>query len=255
MFCIEAIVINQPWEDFPFFVADAHQAKPRVAISACLKGERVRYDGRDNTLETTSTILPKHLILIPICPEVGVGMPVPRPPIQLVNIDGHIEVRGRFDKSINMTIALDQFRQQSLKNMDTTLCGYIFKSRSPSCGLNSTPIFDQQEQQIGYGSGVQAEYVVQHRPWLIMAEETELSQPQHCTNFIFNCLLLQDLQRGCQQAGLIAIDKHYQWLICQLSSQRQTLLNHYLQANAVHEYWIEWISGFEEMRSKKTGIN
>ena len=106
--------------DFNFFLPSSREEKPTVAISACLNGEAVRYDGSSKRLETTSTILSNSLTLIPICPEVGAGMSVPRPPIQLVNIDGRIEAIGRHDKTLNMTRALHQYRQQSLQALTLT---------------------------------------------------------------------------------------------------------------------------------------
>ena len=226
-----------PWHNFSFFLSATELGKPAVAISACLTGEAVRYDGRDNLLETTSTLLSSHLNLLTICPEVGAGLSVPRPPVQLVRTQKGIEVIGRDDKTLNVTAALSAFRQQSLEQVDKQLCGYIFKSRSPSCGLNSSPVFNQQGQPIGLSSGVQASYFQQQMPWLVFAEETQLQSEQQCQQFIMRCLITQDIQKGSEQTSLIAVHRHYQFLIEPLDKQLRNLLDeaantqpqHYLQ--------------------------
>ena len=58
--------------------------RPRVGVSSCLLGHRVRYDGAEKQIPWISEDLASEVELVPICPEVGAGMSVPRPPIQLV---------------------------------------------------------------------------------------------------------------------------------------------------------------------------
>ncbi len=72
-------------------------ARAPVAISACLAGQAVRYDGTDKQFVGAET-LGEMLNLIPICPEVGAGLPVPRPPVQLVSSDTGQRALGRDDQ-------------------------------------------------------------------------------------------------------------------------------------------------------------
>ncbi len=223
-------------DGFSFFNEQPAE-KPQVAISACLNGEAVRYDGTSKKLETTSSILSKALTLLPICPEVGAGMTTPRPPIQLVQGEHQIEAIGRDDKSLNPTAQLEQFRQSSIDKLSTTLCGYIFKSRSPSCGIGSTPIFSADGQQLDLGSGLQAAYVQQQLPWLPICEEQDLTTEQQCEDFIFHCLLLMDLRTGCEQQGLKAVHRHYLSIINRLPNQQQAALEASLQTQDKERYW------------------
>ncbi|ARN74140.1 DUF523 domain-containing protein [Oceanicoccus sagamiensis] len=223
--------------DFLFFNHKKPAEKPQVAISACLNGEAVRYDGSSKELETTSSILAKALTLLPICPEVGAGMSTPRPPIQLLQSGDQISAIGRDDKSLDPTAALKQFRQQSIDPLSTSLCGYIFKSRSPSCGVNSTPLFHANNQQIGLGSGLQAAYVQQTMPWLPLREEQQLATEEQCEAFIFQCRLLQDLRLGCQQQGLTSVNKHYAALIRSLPNQQQAALEASVRTGDQEKYW------------------
>ena len=213
-----------PWQGFNFFLASSKSSQPEVAISACLNGEALRYDGTAKLLETTSTLLPRHLTLLPICPEVGAGLGVPRAPVQLVKTHRGLEAMGREDANLNVTAELTRYRQQSLKQQHKTLCGYIFKSRSPSCGLNSSPIYNQQGEQIAIGSGLQASYFQQQMPWLVLTEESRLQTDIQCQQFIQRCLLSWDIQRGAEEAGLVAVHRHYRFLIKTLDGTRQELL-------------------------------
>ncbi|MEE8059415.1 MAG: DUF523 domain-containing protein [Pseudomonadales bacterium] len=235
-----------PWHNFNFFNNATISAKPRIAISACLNGEAVRYDGTDKLLETTSTMLPKHLTLLPICPEVGAGLSVPRPPVQLVQTDHALEVIGRHDKTLNVTTALHTFRQQCHRHIHHRLCGYIFKSHSPSCGLNSTPIFNSQDEQIGIGSGLQADYFQQQMPWLYLQDESQLQTDRQCQQFIMQCLLSFDLQQGSQDSGLAAIHQHYQFLIDKLTNRSQALLQTCVRNQAQTRYWTLLLKALKE---------
>lgn len=216
--------------EFPFFIGSSAQARPLVAISACLGGDNVRYDGRSKPLSTGAALLARQLDLTKVCPEVGAGMTVPRPPIQLVQTDQIIAVRGRHDPSLDMTERLDHFRRQSLQSLSHQLCGYIVKSRSPSCGLESTPIFNQQGQTLGTGSGVQAAYFRQQLPWLPMVEETALQTEPQCRLFIQHCRIVFDLRNGCRQWGQHAVRQHYQAINALLTAQQQSLCELFLSA-------------------------
>ena len=224
---------------FSFFIIENPPTKPQVAISACLNGQAVRYDGTSKKLQTTSTFLSNALTLLPICPEVGAGMPTPRPPIQLVDNGDRIATIGRDDKTLNPTEALLHFRQKSIDSLGSSLCGYIFKSRSPSCGVNSTPVFNTAGESIGVSSGLQAAYVQQTMPWLPIREEQQLASEKQCEQFIFQCRLLQDLYLGCQQQGLAAVDRHYSGVINTLPNQSQAALEQSLRTGNKGKYWEE----------------
>jgi uncharacterized protein YbbK (DUF523 family) len=228
--------MNKPWLDYPWLMSATYNTKPQVAISACLNGERVRYDGAEQTLPTTS-VLAEQLQLLSLCPEVAAGMTVPRPPIQLVETENQIAARGRDDTTIDMTTALHRVRQNHLQRFSESLCGYIFKSRSPSCGLHSTPLFNAQNKQIALGSGLQATYFQQQLPWLAFCEETQLQTTNQCRRFAWLCRLVLDLRLASQQYQLATLHDHYQGLIELLPTDRQAQLNACIQHADPLQYW------------------
>ncbi len=116
------------------------QTKPKVGVSQCLLGDAVRYDGKSKANNIVLQKLSNTFELIPVCPEVEAGLTVPRPPVQLTGNIEQPRLTGRDDSSIDVTDILQRYCQTKPAELGQ-LSGFIFKSRSPSCGLNSTPVY------------------------------------------------------------------------------------------------------------------
>ena len=109
--------------------------KIKIAVSSCLLGEAVRYDGTDKYIEKITELAAEYT-LVSLCPEMAVGMGVPRPPIHLVEVNNEIQVLAVDDSSKNMTKLLSEYgREVAVEYKD--ICGYIFKKNSPSCGTKN----------------------------------------------------------------------------------------------------------------------
>ncbi|MET0380079.1 MAG: DUF523 domain-containing protein, partial [Spongiibacteraceae bacterium] len=171
-----------------FFNADITGCPLTIAASSCLTGAAVRYDGASKDFGPLHAWPAAQIRTLPICPEVGAGLTVPRPPVQLVatNRRAAPRARGRDIKTLDVTTALEQFAHTSLQQLraESTLCGYIWKSRSPSCGLGSTPLFNDTDTQIDVVSGIQAHHIVTALPWLAHIEETQLLAPTVAARFL-----------------------------------------------------------------------
>ena len=195
-----------------FFHKNSATQRAAVAVSACLAGEKVRYDGAAKLLSGHAA-LQGALDLISVCPEVGAGLGVPRPPVQLVRLEQRICARGRDDARIDVTLALEHFAQTSLRHLTSSyrLCGYLFKSRSPSCGLESTPLFAVSGSEIAHTSGIQADYFQRHLPYLSYREDTDLASEDSVAQFVLLCRLVFDLLHA-SNAPLNELHRHYPFL-------------------------------------------
>ena len=151
--------------------------KPRkflVGISSCLLGAAVRYDGKHKRDEAISQFFSRYVEFVPICPEVGIGMSTPRPPIRLVTTHQGIRVQGVTDRHQDMTLALTHYAQQQA-TLCSRLCGYIFKSRSPSCGLDDVPVFAEDGARLpGLLRGSYAHALLKLWPSLPVCDENRL---------------------------------------------------------------------------------
>lgn len=211
---------------------------PKVAISACLCGEPVRYDGGDKSLQDTLTILNKHLDLQSICPETGAGMGVPRPPVQLVATDsGELRARGRDDAGLDVTRLLLAYGEQSLLSLGESLAGYIVKSRSPSCGFQSTPIHSTDGHPLGTGSGLHIDYFHRQLPWMQITDELQLSDPGGCEGFIARCQVLANVRHQALQGRLVELHAHYTDIVCAMDEATQQRLEVARESGEANAYW------------------
>jgi len=154
-----------------------------IGISSCLTGNEVRFDGSHKLNRYIMQTLGQYFDFVRYCPEVAIGMSVPRPPIRLVNIDGHIKARGVKDPSLDVTQALIEYAE-SVAPACNDLSGYIFKSKSPSCGMERVKVYSEAGQPSDSGSGLFAGTIMQEHPSLPIEEEGRLMDPTLRENFI-----------------------------------------------------------------------
>jgi len=106
-----------------------------VGVSACLLGQRVRYDGGHKEHPLLSGGLAPWLTLVPVCPEDELGLGTPREPIQLELSGEAIALRAP-GSGLDHTLPMARFARQRIRDLVSRgLDGYVLKSRSPSCGL------------------------------------------------------------------------------------------------------------------------
>lgn len=147
-----------------------------------MAGNPVRYDGTDKCDDNLLRLL-DFAELIPLCPEVGAGLGVPRPPIRLVESDGAIRVRGVEDPAEDVTDQLRVWGEAQLpllKRCD----GVVLKSRSPSCGVGGVPLLHADGTTDKTGIGQFAALVRQHLPELPLADERQLQDRERLASFI-----------------------------------------------------------------------
>jgi len=175
----------------------------RIGISACLLGEKVRYDGGHKRDSVVMDQLAPLMTFVPVCPEVEVGMGVPREPIRLEQGKGGIRLVGiesRIDHTQSMTRHAEH-RAAMLEALD--LSGYILKARSPSCGPAGVPVKGASRK----GRGVFAQGLMARLPLLPVEDEGRLNDPAVRRNFLARVRAyrrLRDFFKGrWTRAGLI----------------------------------------------------
>lgn len=162
--------------------------RPLVAISACLLGHPVRYDGNHKRQPLIVEQLQPWFEWLPLCPEMAAGLGTPRPPVQLVGIEGQPLALGVDDDRLDVTPALDAACKQLITQLraEPRLGGVIVQSRSPSCGLGSTPLHNVNREPKALGSGLFARHL--HELALPCVEESWLDSPARCRRFLLACL-------------------------------------------------------------------
>ncbi len=154
----------------------------RIAVSSCLIGQRVRYDGGHKRDRYIVQSLARRFDLVAVCPEVAIGMGVPRAPIHLVGGTRAPRAVGVADPSFDVTRKLAVYGQRMAREL-ADVCGYIFKARSPSCGLAGVRITGRRGVARA-GRGIYARAFLAIRPRLPAIEEGALRDPKRRARFI-----------------------------------------------------------------------
>lgn len=155
----------------------------RIGISTCLLGENVRYDGGHKRNAFITETLAQFVRFVPVCPEVEIGLGIPRETIHLVKRDGRIKLVGTRSDA-DHTAAMNRFsREKLLELREMSLSGYIFKKASPSCGLFRVRVFGKNNTPSRDGRGLFAAALVEAFPYLPVEEEGRLHDPGLRENF------------------------------------------------------------------------
>ncbi len=144
-------------------------------------GERVRYDGTDKRDAFIVDAVARIFVLVPVCPEVGIGMGVPRPPIHLEGSADDPRALGVVDRSLDVTQRLKDFGREKATEL-AGISGYIFKSKSPSCGVAGVKVF-RDGRVYATGVGLFAREMQARLPLLPVVDEGGLAQPAVRDNF------------------------------------------------------------------------
>jgi len=154
-----------------------------LGISACLAGEQVRYDGGHRQDHYITDTLGKFFHLIPVCPEVGSGMPIPREAMRLEGNPAQPRLVTHDSRS-DLTEQMQAFCRERVAALhDQSISGFIFKKNSPSSGLHRVKVYHDGKSTLN-GRGLFAAEVVRQFPFLPVEEEGRLADPRHRENFI-----------------------------------------------------------------------
>lgn len=178
-----------------------------VGISSCLLGEEVRHNGSHKRHAWITQTLGRFFDFCPVCPEVAVGLGVPRPMIQLTGAVDDPRVRGTEDPGLDVTEKLAAYGREKAGEL-THISGYIFKNRSPSCGVWRVPVWPAKDQPPRReGRGAYARAFIETQPLLPVEEEGRLGDSVLRESFVervFACRRWQDmLHDGLSPAALV----------------------------------------------------
>ena len=191
-----------------------------VAVSECLTGGHVRYDGGDKREAMPHAALDGLYVFRAVCPEVGIGLGVPRDPIRLVGDPVAPRARvfsqefGVLKSKTDVTAELRAYADGQLPMLEE-VDGYVFMQRSPSCGLSGVELFNADTPDTV--RGVYAAQVLRRLPALPATEGGQLFDPAHASNFALRTFVYAHWRRtttqGVTAARLIAFHTAYKYLV------------------------------------------
>ena len=157
--------------------------KIQIGISSCLLGEEVRYDGGHKRNVYITGALSQYFDFKAICPEMAIGLGVPRPTIRQVDMGQGVRVVGVKDPSLDVTDKLRSFSQEACRRLQG-ISGYILKKDSPSCGMERVRVYNSSDMPEKRGRGIFADTLMEAHPNLPVEEEGRLMDPLLRENFI-----------------------------------------------------------------------
>lgn len=175
----------------------------KIGISACLTGEKVRFDSGHKRSNFCMDELAKHVQYVPFCPEVAIGLPIPRPTIRQVRKDDVITV-CRPDGSGEVGNDLKNYGQQVAQNQGQHLDGFIFCAKSPSCGMERVKVFNEAGTgNTSEGVGFFSAEIMKANPLLPCEENGRLNDMHLRENFVMRVYVYHSW-RKLRESGLSA---------------------------------------------------
>lgn len=193
------------------------KAPLKVAVSECLIGAEVRFDGGHKHSSMPHEVLDKLFEYVPICPEVGIGLSVPRDPIRLIgNLDTPRAVSVS-NQSVDVTDRLRAYADSQAGQL-SGVDGYIFMKNSPSCGLLRVKVYEHDNgPATPRGRGIYAQQITRRLPTLPVEESGRLFDAVLCENFVTRTFVHAHwralLGSGIDGAKLVAFHTCYKYLV------------------------------------------
>ena len=174
------------------------QNPPLIGISSCLLGNNVRYDGQHKLDRYLRDQLGRFVQFVPVCPEVECGLSIPREAMRLVDIEGEHRLMTQ-KTGIDHTDRMQKWAEEKLGELGKLdLCGFIFKTRSPSSGMRGVKVYKPGGGAGKTGVGLFARAFMERFPLLPVEDEGRLHDAGLKENFIERIFVFkrwQDLVR------------------------------------------------------------
>lgn len=156
----------------------------KIGISACLLGRNVRYNGRHKRDRFITDSLGQSVEYMPVCPEVECGFGTPRESLHLTGDPAAprlVSTRTHRDFTEQMV----KWARQRVRDLEKEdLCGFIFKSNSPSCGMERVKVYTRDGIPLKKGSGIFANIFMRYFPLIPAEDDERLYDPKLRENFI-----------------------------------------------------------------------
>ena len=209
--------------------------KIKIGISSCLLGENVRYDGGHKLDRYITDTLGQYFEWVPVCPEVAYGLPVPREAMHLLG-DPDSPRLVTIRTGVDHTEGMLKWATEKLKELERQeLCGFIFKSRSPSSGIGGVKVYTPSGMPSQRGVGIFGGAFTKRFPLIPVIDDGRLHDPGLRENFIERAFVYKRWQefmkKGSALKELILFHTEHKLLILSHSPKHFSVLGR-LVANA-----------------------
>lgn len=247
---------------FLYMICNKKGIKMKLGISSCLLGENCRYNGGHCKENFITDFLSKHFELVSFCPE-HEAFGTPRESIRLVKMNDKIEALTTSTK-VNLTQKLEQVSfSLSCQVKDEQFCGFVLKSKSPSCGMERVKLYEENSNvNENKGMGLFAKSLKDLHPFLPMEEEGRLHDLWLKENFLMQIFSYKDFYEfmGTEDISyndLVEFHTKYKYLIYSKSQKAYKELGNIVANKDKKEFLVVLESykiGFLQSISQKNSI-
>ncbi|MEA3726181.1 DUF523 and DUF1722 domain-containing protein [Enterobacter cloacae] len=188
--------------------------KPVLGISGCLTGSAVRFDGGHKRMDFVMDELAQWVNFRPVCPEMAIGLPTPRPALRLImTTGGDTQMRFSHLPHDDVTQKMADFTASYLPKIGD-LAGFIVCAKSPSCGMERVRVYDENGNRgRKEGVGLFTAALLETWPWLPVEEDGRLHDPVLRENFVERVFALHELntlrKNGLTSRALLDFHSRY----------------------------------------------
>ena len=197
-------------------MTNAQQPRLKLAISACLLGNEVRYNGGHKQSQLCSQTLSRYFDFQPLCPEMAIGLGAPREPIRLVGDPRAPRAVGTVNRGLDVSEALVGYAEGIAAGLND-ISGLIVMQKSPSCGMERVKVYQDDGRPAEKGQGLFTATIARLRPELPIEEDGRLNDPVLRENFIARVYAYGDWQRLCAEGltrkAIIAFHARHKYLL------------------------------------------
>lgn len=221
-------------------------SKPIVVVSQCITFKPVRWDGQIIASGVVESLKP-YVTFVPVCPEVGIGLGIPRDPLRIVLVNGEKRLLQPATR-LDFTDKMRKFSESFLDSLDT-VDGFILKSGSPSSGFKNVKVYPSIEKvpSTGKSAGFFGEAVLQKFPNLAIEDERRLLNPRirdHFLTKLFTLASFREVKKSGKVRDLIKFQSDNKYLLTAYNQKELRMLGKEA-ANQEHKAFDETIKNYE----------
>ncbi len=200
----------------------------KIGISSCLLGNEVRWNAGHKKDKYLTNILGQFVDYVPVCPEVEAGFGIPRETFRLVG-DPEQPRLITFKSKVDHTDRMLDWAKKRLKGLESEdLCGFIFKSDSPSSGMIRVKVYNEKGMPHKVGVGIFARAFMAHFPLIPVEDDGRLNDPMIRENFILQIFTMKrwraNLARRRSMGSLVDLHTRNKLLILSHSQKHYRLM-------------------------------
>lgn len=240
--------------------------RPTIGIGACLVGNKVRYNGEAKRKNIHIENLKEHVEQRPFCPEVGIGMGVPRETVRLVGALGHARLVDSATQAVDYTDSMRAYAA-GVMEANTELSGYVLVKGSPSCGFDRVKRYNTKGNVVlNDAVGIFAAELRKLDPLLPVEEDGRLNDARLRENFVTRVYAYHDWKmfrvKPLSHHCLTQFWSRYKYLVMSHHVPTYKKIGRLLadgqtrQIEKTAELFIELLmSGLNHMATRKTHAN